>query len=69
MVRLFITDGAVQLQAGRCGDRNVVGANFSGPEAHPIPCKIGQSISFQRVNRPGHGADLPSPSSAGAEYG
>jgi hypothetical protein len=37
----FSTDRLVQLQAGRSGDRNLLGANFSGSEAHPVPCKMG----------------------------
>ena len=68
MLRQFITDERVQLQAGRSEDREVVGSNFTDPEAHSVPCKIGQPLSFQQVKWPGHGADLPFPSSSGAEY-
>jgi hypothetical protein len=35
------TDGVVELQAGRSGDRNLVGAIFFRPRGPPSSCKMG----------------------------
>ena len=54
--------------AGRSGDRIPVGVRFSafvqtGPGTHPASYTMGTG-SFLGMKRPGHGVDLPSPSSA-----
>jgi hypothetical protein len=55
------------LRTGRFEDRIPVGARFfgnvqTGPGAHPAACTI-STRSLEGVNRPGRGADHPSPHS------
>jgi len=71
MNRTLYSTGATALRTGRSGDRIPVGARISapvqpGPGAYPASYTMGTG-SFQGIERPGRGADHPSPSSAEVE--